>query len=225
MNQLLAFYQSTIGKKILMALTGLALFGFLAGHLAGNFLVFQGADAFNAYAAFLKSKPGPLWVARLGLLACLGVHVLMSVQLAMTSWSARPQGYAGQQFTAADYASRTMRWTGPLVGLFVLYHLAHYTLHLTNPEFAVLQTADNHHDAYRMVIAGFSSPLVAGLYMAAMALLSFHLFHGLWSLFQTLGLNHPAYNAARRYAAAAIALGIGIGFLSIPLAVLTGVVR
>lgn len=225
MNQLCAFYQSTIGKKILMAVTGLALFGFLGGHLAGNFLLFQGADAFNAYAAFLKSKQGPLWVARLGLLACLVVHVLMSIQLASKSWSARPVGYASQQFTAADYASRTMRWTGPIIGLFVAYHLAHFTLHLTTPEFAALKTADGHHDAFRMVVTGFQNPVVSGLYMAAMALLAFHLYHGLWSLFQTLGLNHPAYNSARRIASALVALGIGFGFLTIPLAVLLGVIR
>lgn len=224
MNQLCAFYQSTIGKKILMAVTGLVLFGFLVGHLAGNFLLFQGQEAFNAYAAFLKSKPGPLWVARLGLLACLIVHVLMSIQLASKSWRARPVSYTSQQFSAADYSSRTMRWTGPIVGLFIAYHLAHFTLYLTNPEYAGL-VIDGHHDAFRMVVLGFQNPMVSGFYMAAMLLLTFHLYHGLWSLFQTLGLNHPAYNTARRVAAALVALGIGFGFLSIPLAVLMGVIR
>lgn len=225
MNQLCVFYHSTIGKKILMAVTGVILGGFLVGHLAGNLLIFQGPEAFNHYAAFLQSKPLMIWTARIILLASLLVHILMALQLAQTSWSARPYPYVKQVTLESSYAARTMRWTGPLVALFIGYHLAHYTAKITNPEFAAMTLPDGTLDVYRMVITAFSVPMVSFFYVASMLLLCLHLYHAFWSFFQTMGLNHPQYNTARRVVAAGASIILALGFLSIPVAVFAGIIK
>lgn len=198
-----------------MAVTGAILFLFLVGHLAGNLQVFLGPDVLNHYAAFLKSKPALLWTTRIVLLAALLAHIGASVRLAIRNRAARPVPYAQRKDLATTYAARTMVVSGPLVLLYVLYHLAHFT-------FGVVGPAYDPHDVYGNVIRGFSVPAISALYIAAMAVLGAHLYHGLWSALQSLGINHPKIRNARKVAAAVVALAIAIGYISIPVAVLTG---
>ncbi len=217
MSRLLSFYKTSIGKKVVMAVTGIALLGFVMGHLLGNLQVYLGPEKLNAYAQLLHDNAGLLWVARIGLLVALILHVHAAVRLTQQRRRCRPVSYQKPGHVQADYASRTMMWSGPLILAFVLYHLAHLTFGTVHHDFEAK-------DVYHNVVAGFQVPWVAGLYILAMVGLGFHLYHGIWSFFQTLGLNHPRWNALRRYLSIALALGIVVGNVSIPLAVLTGLV-
>jgi succinate dehydrogenase / fumarate reductase cytochrome b subunit len=215
------FYQATIGKKVVMAVTGVILFGFIVGHLAGNLQIFLGPEKLDDYAKFLREKPSVLWAARIVLLVSVILHIVSSIQLTLIKNAARPEGYRKKQNIGSTYASRTMMWSGPIVAAFVVYHLMHFTwgtAHPTYPNF------DQHH-VYRNVVTGFQSPAVSIAYIVAMVLLGMHLFHGLWSMFQTLGVNHPRYNPVLRRFAAIATIVIVAGNISIPLAVLTGLVQ
>ncbi len=213
----LSFYSTSIGKKVVMAATGIVFLGFVVVHMLGNLQVFLGPAQLNAYAAFLHSKPGVVWAIRLLLLGAVGLHVLAAAQLTLQSWRARPRKYVRRAYQESDYAARTMRWSGPFLGLFILYHLAHFT---TGHAHATFQAGQ----VYQNVIAGFSVPWVSGIYIVAMVLLGLHMYHGLWSLFQTLGANHPKYNHWRRGFAAAVTLVVVAGNISMPVAVLTGMI-
>ncbi|MEO6326049.1 MAG: succinate dehydrogenase cytochrome b subunit [Thermoanaerobaculia bacterium] len=217
MSTALTFVRSSIGRKILMAVSGVVLFGFVVGHLIGNLLVYRGPAALNAYAAGLRNLGPLLWLARLGLLAAVAVHIWAAVSLTRTSRKARPEGYRSPQYREATYASLTMRWGGLLIFLFIVYHLMHFTFGNMHPAFS--------EDVYRNVITGFQVVPVSLFYILAMVALGFHLYHGLWSMLQTVGLNHPRYNRARKTFAVLFSLFIVIGNISIPLAVLTGLVR
>jgi succinate dehydrogenase / fumarate reductase cytochrome b subunit len=225
MSRLGALTQSLIGKKIIMAVTGVVLVGFLVGHMYGNLKAFQGPEHFNAYAEGLRTLGAPLfgrehllWAARAILLAALLLHLWSAYAVTRASWAARPQGYHDLKLIETTYAARTMRWGGVLIFLFVVYHLLDLTFGRLNPGFQP-------GNVYRNVIASFQVPIVAGFYMAAMLVLALHLYHGLWSACQTLGLNHPRYNALRRGAAGALTVIIVGGFLAVPVAVLAGVLR
>lgn len=227
MSELAAFYRSSLGKKTVMAVSGLVLFGFVVAHMAGNLKMYLGPEAYNHYAEGLRELGAPffphgalLWVARIVLLAALAAHVMAAVQVTLQSRSARRVGYVRQVFQQTDYAARTMRWGGVLILLFVVYHLLHLTVgaRAVHPEFVS-------GDVYSNVVTGFSHPLVAGAYVLANLALGFHLFHGLWSLFQTLGWNHPRYNSWRRGFAAFFSFVVSAGNISFPLAVLAGVVK
>lgn len=227
MSDLVAFYRSSLGKKAVMAVSGILLFGFVVGHMAGNLKMYLGAEAYNHYAESLRELGAPifphgalLWVARAGLLAALLAHVVSAWQVTLQSRGARRVSYAKHVFQRTDYAARTMRWGGVLILLFVIYHLLHLTfgLEAVHPEFVS-------GDVYSNVVKGFSHPLVSGAYILANLALGFHLFHGLWSLFQTMGWNHPKYNAWRRSFAAFFAFVVSAGNISFPLAVLSGVVK
>lgn len=225
MGWLRNLYATSIGKKVIMALSGAVIFGFTIAHMSGNLIVFAGQDAFNTYAATLKGNPFLLWGERITLLLAIPAHIVTAVQLVQQSNKARPVGYQALQSKASTYASRTMRYGGMILLAFILFHLAHYTLFFVNPEFADLHDAQGRHDAYRMVVAGFSNPVVTGFYLLAMGSLALHLSHGAWSMLQSLGLNHPQYNNLRRQAALVFGIALTLGFSSVPLAVLFGLVR
>lgn len=212
------FLSSTIGKKVVVALTGLLMFGFLLGHLAGNLLVFVGPDMFNAYAAALKAKPPLVWSVRMGLLAAVCLHIIFTVQLAARNKASRGGSYEVFKPQKARLGSTFMLGTGLILASYIVYHLLHFTVGSAHPSFQV-------HDVYANVITGFRVVWSSVFYIAAMICLGFHLNHGVSSLFQTLGLNHVKYNGIRIAAASFVAVVIPAGFSSVPLAVLLGVLK
>jgi succinate dehydrogenase / fumarate reductase cytochrome b subunit len=218
MKLITGLYGSTLGKKILMAVTGIILFGFVMGHMIGNLQLYLGAEALNHYAELLQSNKPFLWTFRLVLLFCVSVHVLAAVQLWLRNRRSRPVKYRFFNPPAIDYAARTMIWSGPIILLFILYHLGHFTVGCTHHNFI-------RGDVYHNVVSSFQLWWVAGIYIAANLLLAIHLYHGLWSLFQTFGWDHPRFGNLRRWIAIGFAVLIGAGNISMPLAVLTGVVR
>jgi succinate dehydrogenase cytochrome b subunit len=217
-----AFLRSSLGLKIVMALTGVILFGFVIGHMLGNLQVYLGPEAFNAYAASLRALGHGtlLWVARGGLLIAVALHIWSAWRLTVMNNAARAVGYREVERRESSYASRTMRWSGVILLLFIVYHLMHFTfgVHAVHPYFV-------HGDAYHNFVTGFQSPLVSGFYVLAMLALGLHLYHGAWSFMQTLGLSHPRYNNLRYAFAGFITLVILAGNISFPVAVLTGLVR
>lgn len=210
------FYQTTVGKKAIMAITGLILFAFILGHLAGNLQVFEGAAKFDNYAVFLRSLPAALWSARIVLLISVTLHIVTTVQLALLGKSARAVSYVKKDNAAASYASRTMYWSGPIVGAFIVYHLAQFTFLITGP----VQEGR----PYDNVVSSFQQWPISLFYVIAMILLGMHLSHGIWSMFQSLGITSPTRTPYIKRAAMFIALVITLGFISIPVAVLAGFV-
>lgn len=220
MERTLTLGDTSIGKKVLVALTGIVLFGFVITHMLGNLQVFLGPEALNSYAANLK-KLGPLlWVARLVLLVSVIVHIVLSLSLARSASAARPIGYRLKESSATTYAARTMRWSGPLLACFIVYHLAHFTW----PGVAMAAYPHSAHDVYANVVNGFRVPWVTAIYVVAQVLLGLHLYHGSWSLFQTLGLSHPRYMGLRQSVPRLLAITVVAGNLAMPLAVLAGVI-
>jgi succinate dehydrogenase / fumarate reductase, cytochrome b subunit len=217
MTRALTFYSTSIGKKVVMAITGLILFGFVIGHMLGNLQVFIGANQMNAYAAVLKANAILLWGVRMVLLVAVILHIVAAIQLTRMSQRSRPQGYHYKDVIHADYAARTMRWSGPIIAVFVVYHLLHFTTGSLHPQFDV-------HDVYQNVIIGFRLWPVALFYIVAMIALAFHLWHGIWSMFQTLGLVNPKSDRMIHRLAAIATLAIVIGFISVPMAVLAGLI-
>jgi succinate dehydrogenase / fumarate reductase cytochrome b subunit len=211
------FFASTIGQKTVMAVTGALLFGFVLAHLAGNLLLYQGADAINAYGRELREllHGSAIWILRCGLLVAAVLHVWAMGALTLTNRKARPVGYRKQAPKESTYASRTMRLSGLTILAFVVYHLMHLTFGNVHPSFAP-------GDVYHNVVAGFRVWPVSAFYILAMVLLGFHLHHGLWSMFHTLGLSHPRWRASARVFAAVFAVLIVLGNVSFPLAVLFG---
>jgi succinate dehydrogenase / fumarate reductase cytochrome b subunit len=216
---------SLVGQKAVMAVTGAILFLFVVGHLVGNLKVFEGPAAFNAYAEGLRTVGAPffgrgwlLWIARIVLLAAVLAHMRAAVATARSSWRARPVGYRRLESVETTYAARTMRWGGVLILLYVIYHLLDLTFGRVNPSFIP-------GDVYHNVVVSLRVWPVAAAYIAAMAVLGLHVYHGSWSALQTLGLNRPPTSRWRRSAAAGIAVLIAGGYISIPVAVLAGIVR
>ncbi len=209
------FYRSTIGKKLVMALTGAVMVVFVIGHVSGNLLMFAGADAMNGYAAFLKKSAALLWSVRAVLLASVTLHVHAAWSLTRLNRAARPQGYYRSTHQAATWSARTLRVGGVILLVFIVFHLLHFTSGTLHPQF-------DPHDVYGNVIVGFSAPGVAVLYLVAMAALALHLHHGVWSLCQTLGWNHPHVNPIRRGVASLLAVVVPVGFSAIVVAVLAG---
>ena len=215
------FFSSTIGRKAVMAVTGVVLVGFVLAHMVGNLQMFlPDHEAINHYGHFLREMlhGAGIWIARAVLLASVGLHIAAAWSLSRASWKARPIAYASVTPDASTYASRTMRWSGPILALFIVYHLLHFTVGSVHPDFI-----DG--DVYRNVIVGFSAWPVAAAYMVAMLALGLHLRHGMWSMLQTLGASHPQWNAARNRAATVLTAIIVLGFISVPLAVLAGVLK
>jgi len=208
---------STIGQKVVMAVTGAILFGFVLVHLAGNLLLYQGPDAINAYGRELREllHGSALWIARATLLLAVLLHVWSAWALTVRNAQARPRGYRKFKPEASTYASRTMRWSGVIILAFVIYHLMHFTFGNVHPDFVP-------GDVYHNVVAGFRVWPVSAFYVFAMILLGFHLNHGAWSMFHTLGVSHPRYRALLRGGAAAFSVLVVLGNVSFPLAVLFG---
>jgi succinate dehydrogenase / fumarate reductase cytochrome b subunit len=221
----LTLWDSTVGKKIMMAVTGVILIGFVIVHMIGNLKVYQGADAFNHYAEGLRTLGEPffgygqlLWILRIILLAAVIIHIVAAVQLVLHSRKARAIGYRKYDSDMVfSYASRTMTWGGLIILGFVIYHLLHLTFGSAHPDFIP-------GDAYHNLVAGFRSWPVSIAYVLAMIPLGFHLYHGFWSMLQTLGASNPKVNRIRRPIAAVLALVVVLGNISFPVAVLTGVV-
>ena len=211
-----------------MAVTGLMLVGFVIAHMAGNLQVFLGPAKMNGYAAFLKSTGELLWVARLGLLAAVLLHILMAWQLTRITAAARPIDYEKRRPQASTIASRTMRWGGVLLLVFIVFHILHFT---TGTLFPVASTSDalypdySHTDVYGNVISAFHTPWVVAFYVVAMLFLMLHLFHGAWSSVRTLGLTKPSRHPLQRRVATIIALVVWLGFTAVPVAVFFGVIR
>ena len=205
-----------------MAITGLMLILFVLGHMAGNLQIFLGADTLNAYGAFLKSKPALLWGARGGLLLLVAVHIWSAITLSAKNKTARPVAYRVNRAVGASYASRTMVWSGLIVLAFIIYHILHFTVGAFDPESLALKDDQGRHDIFKMVVQGFSHPLVSAFYIFAMALLCSHLSHGISSLFQSLGFRSSQQKVWADRLAFVMAWAIFIGNSSIPLAILLG---
>lgn len=217
-------YRSAVGKKAVMGATGIVLFAFVLGHLLGNLKLYLGPEAYNGYARFLRTVGEPvvpanvlLWLVRLVLIACVLLHVAAAWQLTRLSRAARPAAYVAGARIHTTYASRTMRWGGVIILLFVVYHLLHFTWGIVHPSFIP-------GDVYHNVVTGFQVWWVALFYVAAQLALGLHLYHGLWSMFQSLGWNHPRFNLWRNGFAHAFAWIVTAGNISFPVAVLAGLV-
>jgi succinate dehydrogenase / fumarate reductase cytochrome b subunit len=225
MNTLSTLYDSTLGKKYVMAVTGIGLFLFVIAHMLGNLQLFLGADAVNAYALFLKSKPILLWGFRVGLLLLVILHITAAVQLTLHNRAARPQKYANPKAYKATYASRTLFLSGLLILAFIIYHLMHFTVGLVDPNYLLLTDSLGRHDVYRMTILGFSHLGTSAFYIAATALLCLHLSHGVGSTFQSLGLKNKRTGVVIDRISKAAALIVFLGNSSMPIAVLAGILK
>lgn len=216
--------RSSVGLKSIAALTGAGLLGFVIIHLLGNLQMYIGQDQMNSYAHALKHSP-ILWPARIGLLAIFVIHIGATVRLKARSNAARPQGYVYEDTVQASWASRHMIYTGFVLLGFVLYHLAHFTVHLTNPEFATLTDSMGRHDAYNMFVMGFSNPLVSGIYILSMVVLGLHLSHGIQSLFQSMGANNSQWRPLIQKIGLGLTMLIVLGNISMPIAVMAGIIK
>jgi succinate dehydrogenase / fumarate reductase cytochrome b subunit len=222
---LLQLFRSSIGLKYVMAITGIVLMGYVIAHMVGNLKMYIGPESLNAYGEWLRDFGEPvvprtvlLWALRIVLLAAFVLHIYASAVLTIRNRRAREDRYRSRRdYVAADYASRTMRWSGVIVGLFVLFHLMDLTWGNANPDFV-------RGDVYRNVVESFQRWPVAMVYILANLALGVHLYHGAWSLFQSMGWNHRRFNVWRRYFAIAFTVVVVAGNVSFPIAVLTGVV-
>jgi succinate dehydrogenase / fumarate reductase cytochrome b subunit len=224
-QRVVRFYEAPIGKKAVMAITGALLFGYVVAHLLGNLQVYSAdPDQINRYAAFLHnpSNAAALWGARLVLLVAVILHVTASIQLWNLKREARPIAYKKKDDAATSYASRTMMWSGPIAAAFVIFHVLHLTAGAVVP---LREVGPNQPDVRANVIAGFQNPAISGFYILAMILLCMHLYHGLWSMFQSLGISHPRYTPKLKKGAAIVAILIAIGNCSIPIAVMAGLLQ
>lgn len=224
MGWILDLYRSAIFKKAVMAVTGMILFGFVLAHMLGNLKVYGGAEAMNHYAEGLRTFGKPffgygqfLWIARIGLLAAVGLHIWSAWEVKRTNRRARPRGYVRETHQASTYASRTMFWGGVIILLFVIYHLLHLTFGTVHHDFV-------EGDVYHNFVAGFENVWVSGFYVLANLALGFHLFHGLWSMFQSIGWTGDRFNRVRKGFAVVFAVAITVGNISFPVAVLSGFV-
>ncbi|HVM54201.1 MAG TPA: succinate dehydrogenase cytochrome b subunit [Acidimicrobiales bacterium] len=220
-------YRTAVGKKYVMAVTGIIWMGYVLAHMAGNLKIYMGADDLNHYAEGLRGLGAPffphsmlLWLGRLGLIAALALHIHAAYSLTRMNWAKDRKYESRRDYVAANFASRTMRWTGTIVLLFIIWHLADLTwgVEAVNPDYV-------RGDVYNNVVSSFERTPVAILYIVANLALGVHLLHGAWSLFQSLGWNHPRFNAWRRWFAYGFTIVVIGGNVSFPLAVMTGVIE
>ncbi len=214
------FWDSTNGQKAVMAITGAILFLFVIFHMIGNLQVFEGPEQINFYGFALRRFPEALWGARAVLLLSVVLHIWSSIKLAARKLKARPIAYASKQNTVSDYASRTMYWSGPIILAFIIYHILHLTAGVIHP-----QSTFSEGDVYRNLVSGFQVWYVSAWYIFSMILLGLHIRHGAWSMFQSLGMNHPRHTPILKKTAAALAIIIVAGYISIPISILLGIVR
>ena len=217
-NRVVGFWQSTNGKKAVMAVTGALMFLFIIGHMLGNLQVFLGPAKINSYAYLLHHGLAEVvWMVRIVLIVAIVLHITATVQLALRNRAARPVGYSHWKAVNSSYASRTMYWSGPIVLAFIIWHLLQFTAGVLHPEAAFIPG-----DVYHNLVAGFSVWWVSAWYIFAICLLGLHLRHGLWSMFQSLGAAQPRHLPRLKAAALLIAALIVAGYISIPIAILLG---
>ena len=214
------FWQSTNGKKVVMAVTGAMMFAFIVGHMLGNLQMFEAPEHINAYGHFLHNLGELLWIERGTMLLAIALHITVTVQLALRSKAARPVGYSRKEAINSSYASRTMYWSGPIVLAFIIFHLLQFTAGYIHPHATFTEG-----DVYGNVVAGFQVWWVSAWYIVAVGLLCLHLSHGLWSMFQSVGLAHKRHTAMLKIAARAIAILIFLGYSSIPISVYLGLIK
>ena len=224
-NPIRAFYQSSIGKKMTVAVTGVILIIFVIGHLLGNLEMYLGQDHTNWYAEFLRSTGPLLWIVRIVLIVAVVAHIVATIQLTLENRRAKPRKYTVKVSQASTIASRTMVYSGLLVLCFVIYHLLHFTFQTTHPEFRTLTDAQGRHDVYHMVILGFRRPLISLFYILGVYLLALHLSHGFASVPQTLGINNRKVSGMISDGGRALSWLIFAGYASIPITVLLGILK
>ena len=203
-----------------MAVTGVIMFGFVVGHMLGNLQMYEAPEHINAYGHFLHSLGELLWLERGILLLAIALHIIATIQLALRSKAARPVGYSRRQAINSSYASRTMYWSGPIILVFIIFHLLQFTAGYLHPQAQFVAG-----DVYGNVVSGFQVWWVSAWYIFAICLLGLHLSHGLWSMFQSVGLGHPRLTPYLRTAARAVAILIVLGYISIPISVLLGFIK
>ena len=222
-SRLRGLLRSSIGLKIIMAVTGVILSGFVLGHMAGNLQVFQGKEAIDAYARFLRVEPALLWAVRLGLLAAVALHIWAYLVLTRQNQRARAEGYRVTAHKESSYASRSMRLTGPLLLAFIIYHILHLTTGNVPLTIGAVHTGfAQEGKVYDNLTAAFSSWPVVLVYLLGLAALAFHLWHGIWSMFQTLGVGQARYRSFGRRFATIVTLLVVLGFAAVPLTILAG---
>jgi succinate dehydrogenase / fumarate reductase, cytochrome b subunit len=219
-NRLQRMLNSSIGLKITMALTGVILSGFVLVHMLGNLQAYQGAEALDAYGKLLRKEPALLWTFRLVLLSAVGLHIWAFIALTRKNLQARPQAYQARKYKESSFASRSMIITGPLILAFIIYHILHLTTGTVHPDF-------QEGAVYHNLIVGLWGlrGIVGVIYIVAMIMLAFHLWHGVWSMFQTLGAPEDRYRSLGRRFATIFTILVTLGFTSVPLAVLTGFLK
>lgn len=215
MYALARFWQSTIGKKVVMAVTGMIGILFVLGHMSGNLLMFKGQDAMHQYALLLRTSMPLLWAVRLALIAAVVLHALSAYQLTMRSRAARPVDYASRRPQVTTFAAKTIRWGGVLLLVFIVVHLLQLTTGTIHPQFT-------HLDPYNNVRIALGNPLIATFYVVAMLALGLHLYHGTWAAFRTLGATPSTAHPLKRRLALIVAIIVALGFMIIPLATLAG---
>ena len=223
MRLLVSLITSSLGRKYLMAITGLLMFTFLIGHALGNILYFSGQSALNNYAQALKALPfGLLWIVRFGLFSLFCLHVVIGVSLWVSNFMARPRRYVFQNTVQATIASRTMIYSGAFIFTFVVYHIAHFTLHLVGHAQGFVEPGPGRPDVFAMVQAGFRQPPIAAWYIAAMAILLLHLIHGLASMFQSMGIRHKNIDWITDHLSPWTGWLVVAAFVSLPVLILSG---
>jgi succinate dehydrogenase / fumarate reductase, cytochrome b subunit len=226
-------FNSSLGKKYIMAVTGCVLFLFVIGHLAGNLQIFIGREALNRYGNLLQTNPEIIWPVRLIMIVMVILHIWSATKLTLENRAARPQGYNVYEPLGSTFASRTMYVGGSIVLIFIIYHLLHYTvmvqyLNGTHKDFAAFmeklpgEAGEGRHDIFKMLVVGFSNPFVSGFYILGLAVLCLHLSHGASSMFQSLGWKNEVYRGFLDRAAQVVAVLIFLGYTSIPVAILCG---
>jgi succinate dehydrogenase / fumarate reductase cytochrome b subunit len=225
-NIFAAFYRSSVGKKMIVAVTGVILILFVVGHLLGNLQIFLGPDWINGYSQHLRDLGPLLWAIRLFLLATVIIHIYVTIQLAIENRRARPANYIDRHYVKADFASRHMVMSGLIVLAFIVYHLAHFTVRVTDPRFGLLKPDPlGHYDVYSMMVYGFQNYYVSGFYVLGLFLLALHLSHGSSSFFQSLGLNDKKLTPRLALGGRIFAWLLFIGYTSIPVAILLGLIQ
>lgn len=218
-------FQSSVGNKVVIALTGLGLVGYVIFHMLGNLQIFEGPHAFNSYAAFLREMPILLWTARIGLLSIAVIHIMLAIQLSARNRRARPVAYAVREYRQASFSSRTMAVSGLALLFFIIFHLLHLTAGVIDPFAADRLDAEGHRDVYAKLIHAFQNPFIVALYVAGQLGLGLHLTHAVTSSLQTLGLEHAAFNRLFKAAGPMVALVVVLGNVAIILAIFLRIVR
>lgn len=221
------FLKSNVGRKILMAITGLFMVLFVVLHLLGNSSVYKGPDGINAYGEILQGFGPFIWIFRIFMLIFFLVHIFFGVQLTLENRAATPQAYAVKKNLRATFASKNMIWTGLLIAAYIIYHLLHFTISVISPEISAARNPDamGRPDIFRMIVLSFQNLMISAVYILAMMALTFHLTHGLPSLFQTLGLNNEKTMQFITRTGILAAIIIFLGYVLIPVVILTGILR